>query len=660
MPDAVLRVRTEGGADALALLEGLDRALGRSRSRRSAATARAASDDARSYRAAGDEAQRQDQLVTRSRLRHLALQGEQQKRAVALYTEMHRRATEVLSAEIGRRGDLTDRERRQVEGLALAMVHQHETAERRRTAATVRAERERAAQRRRFLAGAAEGIAGGVRRGAEIFAEYGDDVRAKQHTRDAGELSATRIAASDIGDAGASSQLLAATQRTALDTGLDPQGVVDALGTAQANFSALADAAERGTYLNEVLPMLARAAVASGTSLTDMVNAAGEFQRQLGVSTAQLPVALAQAIQGGRLGSISFGDQARHMGVIGGAAARFLSSRPEDALQSLSTTNALFQFAGRAGGGGDVSATRARAFLDNFTSARGQKALNSRLGYNVMGADGQIITRDGETQSQAFQRVIQDVYARSRGNSTRFLDTVAGQNNRSRTLGDQLFRDLRKHGGHLGDFSALVSQQAQGTVANSIDAPFRAVHATAANARSRREVRELYGLTSSANDWARDTEDQLAGLREAHPLVGRVVGADPVSRAALDLTNMAANAGSASVRAPDAGRPTTRAALQLAIAREQASASMQREFSPVGLASMDDGVRASMMRYRTAEGLARLQLRDQARAEGQSTTQISEESIRRLADEIARSLQRNPVTISEHDAVHAATVRTTR
>jgi len=655
--DAVLRIRAEGGPEVARLLADVERlaqASGR-RMRRSRDNELAGYRD--QARRTYDDVARSDGAATRFRLRQLAMTDEARRRSETTYAIMLNRATRVMEHETGRRGELTEREKRQAEDLARVMVANHERAERQRTAATARAERERAAARQRFLAGARDAADGAARAGAAAFADFGDDVRARRQSREAVELGAVRIAASDIGDASAAGQLSEATRRVSELTGLDPQGVIDAIGAAQANFSALATATERGTYLNDVLPMLAQAAAASGTSLTDMVNSAGEFQRQLGVSTAELPRALAQAIQAGRLGSISFSDQARHMGVIGGGAARFLSSRPEDSLQSLATTNALFQFAGRAGGGGDVSATRARAFLDNFTSAKGQSALRDTLGYDVMGADGQIITRRGETQSAAFQRVIQDVYRRSGGNATRFLDTMAGSNTRARTLGDQLFRDLRTHGGRLSDFSGIVDQQMQGTVESTITRPFQAVLATDANQRSRREVRELYGLTDDSTRWATESERQLAALRESNPALANIVEKLPgaeAARSALDLTNIAMQASATAAPTAAPRRPASRAALQRAIAEEQASASIARDFGQSGIA-LDEGTRAQLMQRRTAEGLARLQLRDQAVARGESPTRISEESIARLAQEIARALAAAPVTVDPAAAAHAAT-----
>jgi len=63
------------------------------------------------------------------------------------------------------------------------------------------------------------------------------------------------------------------------------------------------------------------------------------------------------------------------------------------------------------------------------------------------------------------------------------------------------------------------------------------------------------------------------------------------------------------------------------------------------------------MQRRTAEGMARLQLRDQAVARGQSPATISDESIDRLARAIEQALARSPVqaVVDPTAGVHAAT-----
>jgi hypothetical protein len=452
-------------------------------------------------------------------------------------------------------------------------------------------------------------------------------------------------------------------------TGLDPRGIMDAIGNAQANFSALANATDRATYLNRVLPMLAQAAVASNSSLEDMVNAAGEYTRQLNISGQDMPRAIAQAIAEGRLGSIGFKDVAGHMGVVAGAASRTISSTPEDSLRSRALVGTLFQFAGRAGGSGDEAATRARAFFDNLSSGRGQKALREGLGYNAFDATGQIARRQGETQVDAFQRVVQDAYRRSGGNSTRFLDTIAGANTRSRTLGDQLFRDLRAHGGRLTDFRGIIDQSMNATEGDAVGQPFRAITGTEANARARREVREFYGLTGDSTRFAQDTERAQNEMREAHPFLGRALGDNAVFRGVLDATNLAGQQNLAEVSG-GSNRPQDREALLRTLAHDRAvRIARDRNRQNFGAAAPyldvlfggDDG---DLVKGLEREQLQLLRAREAQRSTGgtpgsptsRPTVTLAPESVQALA----RAIAANPPTISLHDAVHAATTNASR
>jgi hypothetical protein len=156
---------------------------------------------------------------------------------------------------------------------------------------------------------------------------------------------------------------MGATRRESERTGLDPTELLEGLGRAQSAFSQLATTADRAAYLNQVLPLLANVAATTGARFQDVVDEAGEFQRQLGITAAELPAALAGNVAQGRLGSISARDQARHMGAIGGLAGRFLSSAPGTGMQSLATTGTACSTArGRSRrGGARRSPTRSRA-----------------------------------------------------------------------------------------------------------------------------------------------------------------------------------------------------------------------------------------------------------------------------------------------------------
>ena len=154
MGDAVLRIRAEGGPEVARLLADVERlaqASGR-RMRRSRDNELAGYRD--QARRTYDDVARSDGAATRFRLRQLAMTDEARRRSETTYAIMLNRATRVMEHETGRRGELTEREKRQAEDLARVMVANHERAERQRTAATARAERERAAARQQFLAGA--------------------------------------------------------------------------------------------------------------------------------------------------------------------------------------------------------------------------------------------------------------------------------------------------------------------------------------------------------------------------------------------------------------------------------------------------------------------------------------------------------------------------
>lgn len=342
---------------------------------------------------------------------------------------------------------------------------------------------------------------------------------------------AVQIAAGDIGDVRAAPQLLSATRRVSLDTGIDPADVMDTLGKAQANFSNLADAAGRASYLGTVFPALGRTAVATNSSLEDVVNSSGELSRQFGIANENLPRANAMVIQTGRAGSIGFNDTAAHLGTLGGAATRFLrgdGSNQRASMESLATTSALFQFAGRAGGSGDEAATRAQAFLSNMTSGRGQRALRGVLGRDAFDATGQLRTKQGETQSAAFRRTIEEVYRRTGGNSTRFLDAAAGANVRSRALGDQLFKDLQRNKGRLTEFSGMVNEGLGASVESTINRPFQAITNTAAATRRRNDVQRAYGSNEGGTSaFFGAIEDRYNAWSAEHPLLdlgARAVG----------------------------------------------------------------------------------------------------------------------------------------
>lgn len=491
----------------------------------------------------------------------------------------------------------------------------------------------------RFVGGAPTAVAGAALAGVAAFSQYGDDLREQRRARDAITTRAGGIAAGDIGDSTVTPQLMQATQNVSKLTGLDPQGVIEAVGEAQANFSSLADAASRGTYLGTVLPMLGRAAVATNSSLTDMVNAAGEFQRQLHISNADLPAAIARAIVEGRMGSVGFKDYAAHAGTLMGAASRSFSPDAADAPQTQALVGGLFQAAGQAGGGGGEAATRTQAFLNNMSSARGQRALRAGVGYNPFTSTGQLATRPGENQRDAFARLAETAFSRSHGNATRFLDMFAGHRDEARTLGDQLFRDLTTHGGHLTTFQEHASATLSATPGSAIDAPFNAQSRLPGPTRAREDVAAFWRQSGDAANYAVTTEQQQRAFARAHPFIARAMD-NPISTSVRDTANAYYQEDDAARIAPPirpAAAGDTRAVMQARLALSYGRSRVARDNLDLG-ASASPAAERQMIEQQSVTELARLRLGDETRARGGNPATISDAAIAQFAQRNAEAL----------------------
>jgi hypothetical protein len=642
--------RASSAARAKAELDAV-RAIDRTLTEEKKLAAKAAAEKLRAAKAAAAQRAQAEREVSRR------LDAEAKARIRAIKAEARATIAEAHQASRARQRaeqDATrvaEREARRQTAIFRQMVRdraRHQSMELRRVREDYAAAGRRREERREALAAAGSVLASVGAAGLATLAAFGDDARAQAQVRRDLDLRAAQIAAGDIGNPAAARELVAATERTATSTGLDPLAIMTALGEAQSSFSQLASAGDRAAYLNDVLPMLARAALATGSSLQDIVQAAGEYQRQLGVSTRDLPRALAQSIAAGRLGSISFGDAARHMGAIGGSASRFLSNRPEDALQSLATTNALFQFGGRGGGGGDVSATRTRAFLSNLTSARGQERLRELVGHEVFDRTGQIVTRPGESQQDAFLRTIEEAYARSGGNANRFLTGVAGINARSRELGTQLFNDLRAHGGRLVDFRAIASGVGAATDANTILPAFQAIAQSDAIKRSIQDNQRFFRLTGEHGQgaFAVSAEDVLREFRLNHPVLGALLD-NPVSRVGMDLAAVFYQLGAAPTRAPQAtgADGATVGDVLRGYARRTAEAQYMNETTAIGRFFTSDATREQEVAAIAARRFQELTRGLSAETLNRPVA-LSSESIQQLAERIGLVLQRAPLRAS--------------
>lgn len=365
--------------------------------------------------------------------------------------------------------------------------------------------------------GTVVGVMGGVALNA--LGQYGDNAREAASAYRGVELSSAQIAA-DAGAPQATSQILGAIQRTSTTTGLRPEDIAAALADAQTKFSALGSDSGRASYLSEggTLDQLARAAIASNTPLADMVATVGELKEQFGLLDDQIMPTVARMIQVGREGRIGFNDLAHSMGELGGMSRRMLGGGGD----SVNTVNTLFQFAGRAGLQGGEAATSTEAFFANMTSARGHERLQEVLGHGAFTSTGQLATRRGENQSDAFARMIEQVYARTHGNSTRFLEATAGHRQEAMALSDQLFKDLRENGGHLTRFRGMLGA-GRGVDPNAvIGNAYRHISSQEAFRISKQENATMWREAAGAG-FANRTDDAMRDLRARHPVVASVV-----------------------------------------------------------------------------------------------------------------------------------------
>ncbi len=591
MAEAILRVRTEGGNEvkqALGVVHGAVRASYQAMNadaRRHAKAMAAATVEAFKLQQKAVDAACKAATASQQRMRAVAQKAaEEMTRSAESGAGRRRRALEGESRESLRS---REREVRSYEQAEARKTRRLEAEVRRRRSIERDApgrgrsggdgdsgdgDRRSASGRRRpgMSAGDAVGLA---ERGLSFFAGYGDDLRQAQRARNELEHRATLLASTELNTPSARGEIMATVQRENMRTGASSTEIMAALERAQGQFSALGDAAARATYLREVFPMLTNAALASGTSLVDMVDSAGEFQRQMNISAADMPRAIAGMIAQGRFGSISARDQARHMGVLAGGGARYLSNEGANSAVSNALVGALFQTAGQAGGGGDVAATRARAFQDNFTSDRGRERLKDLIGYNAFDRRGQLRARDGETQADAFARLTEDAYRASRGNATRFGVAMGGVNTRSRALTDQLFRDLSTNGGRLRGFRNLVSVGVNANAADT-DAAARDALSTDLARSAQRDARAFWSRADPSRNYAAENQATIDELRASSPMLGAIADNSPGFRGAMDVLGAMHSSFAGKGTKNAAGAPQTRMDLY----RQQATTEvMQRE-----------------------------------------------------------------------------------
>ncbi len=242
MGEAVLRIRAEGGPEVARLLADVERLVAASSRRSARARAEAEGSYRTSARQTADEVQQQDRLVTRNRLRQLALEGEARRKAETQYAIMVNRATAALEREVGKRRELTEKEQRQVHELAQAMMVEHDRAERAKTEATRRetarrTEMERGVRQRVGRAVEAVGRAG-MQFASEVHGATQDSRERRAGTEHTYNAAFFQAGVSGT-EARAMRQMLDREVATGSLRGLRSEDVAGSLNAAQTQFSVL-------------------------------------------------------------------------------------------------------------------------------------------------------------------------------------------------------------------------------------------------------------------------------------------------------------------------------------------------------------------------------------------------------------------------------------
>lgn len=662
MGEAVLRIRAEGGPEVARLLADVERLVSASSRRTQRAQEQADAGYRTNARRTAEEAVANSQRISRARQRELALQGEDQRKFHDLFVNFERLATAAVEAETGKRGNLNERELRTVETITLAMVSNHEQAERRRTEATRRETHRRTALAREAAAAIAE-TAGAV---------HGATQAPRMETA---QINATLAGA--FGEGGASSaevaRMSARTWQFAHAQGLDPEQLATALQASQQQFSTLAGATpeERRTAMERSLnaARLAHDTQSNPAEVMRLAGALGDIGSPDAVNGV-LRSAIGISRRGGvELGSLSTQNLGTIRAQMAAAVANLRRENPRaseadaqramvDAFtQTLSTLEVLAP----RGIEGRRAGTAVRQLGSALHDPRVQTALRTRL-TNVFGARSGEVTRLFDEQGalradylgaqggENFGRAIMgiaggdpDQIRALLGRGTRTGDrgevlhanqrdlvaALAGQDSRGRTGWDAL-ATVRAGAGDVTDADVARTRE----IVQGLDAT-RLARTRTAGMMAAREP----GLVTDASDAAAD-------FAARHPYIA-AVGGGRLAQMAWQRS-AAALASRGGVR----GVASTVAQGGLTAASIPALATAGAVLSYTGDSVVSGDEESAMLRrYRATHARPAAA----AAAATPPTVDLSPRSVQQIADAMSRAT----ITVSQHDAVHAATVAQT-
>lgn len=483
--EAVVTIKTVGGAEAAKVIAELARAYAdaqklvqraaKASGDQQAASARQArvrvtqealaSGEAQvgAARRATARVQQLDQLITRSKLRELALQTDAQRRFVALYTDAHRRATAAYQAETGKRGELTQREKRQVEDLAMAMVSEHEKAERRRTEATRRAAAERRQIGNRRAEIASSGVAAVARAGAAFGHEAHDTIQGARERRSTPEREVGNAIYQAGGTRADVERVMQRMTRFAADERMNFGDIAGAMLAGQTEFSVLGNDGDTDAQREANLQRFMQTALLArntGNNTGEMVRIQGLLQTAGITDSAEQRRIMLHLAGMAQRGSVELGSVTREaMGAIRGrmavaadraqAAGENPITAQGDALRQAMAEIEIARLAGENPGAGANALRNANLALGSTVRMDKLRQNISHLGNATQRRELESLLFEADPTRQGQMRLRPE-----RQNVLEFMDAFreAGVNTES-------FMTLTEGGGHDNPMSLLANQR---------------------------------------------------------------------------------------------------------------------------------------------------------------------------------------------------------
>jgi hypothetical protein len=244
-------------------------------------------------------------------------------------------------------------------------------------------------------------------------------------------------------------------QRVARSTGTDTGQLTEGLAVAQERFSALGP-------ISDNLEQIALAARAVDAPVADMVGALGEFQRQLGVSSEEIPTLLGLMADGMNQGSLNAGDVASNFSSL---MSTFTTLRGDagrgtaGATEFLATAQAL----GASGAGPEGARTLMENMMSQLSRTDTQRNLEQALGdQNVFNDQGQmqvgfgeLISRMANTPGMQNAAVMQDIF----GNDMQGARARNFLIEQTRTTGNPIDALMGASAGRGNDFITSVNSR---------------------------------------------------------------------------------------------------------------------------------------------------------------------------------------------------------